>query len=126
MCRINLSAIRSAVLVGLIALAHLMMPLAWYGGLSAGQASLVEICTPQGIRVLALDSDGVPAPVQPSSSHHEKHCPLCNGPFAPPQATPVAAGDIAPIHRPSARPAVTPAQTAFADRPPATGPPFFS
>lgn len=120
------SAFLSAVLVGLIALAHLLMPLAWYGGLSAGQSSLVEVCTSQGIKVLALGADGASAPAQPASPHHEKHCPLCNGPFAPPQAAPVAAGGIAPPHRPGLHPPQSPVQAALVARPPATGPPTLS
>lgn len=126
MRRLRPSAFHSAVLVGLIALAHLLMPLAWYGSLSADRGSLVEICTAQGIKVLALGADGAPAPAQPASPHHEKHCPLCNGPFAPPQAAPVATGGIAPNHRPGVHPPQGPVQAARVARPPATGPPTLS
>jgi hypothetical protein len=43
--------------------------------LKRGGSAWAEVCTPQGMRLVAVDSDDSPAPLQ--ASGHLEHCPLC-------------------------------------------------
>lgn len=58
-----------------------------------GASSWAEVCTPQGMRLVAVDaSDGVPTTAPMQAAGHLEHCPLC-----------VLAGDVPPL--PAAAPA---------------------
>jgi hypothetical protein len=78
--RRRLHALTWLALVGVLALALLpavshALAFAGVGGASA------EICTPQGLKRIALDADPTPAPVV----DHLEHCPFCKlGHDAPP------------------------------------------
>ncbi len=54
-----------------------------------GSGAWVEVCTPQGMRLVQVAGDETPAPLQAGS--HLEHCPLCVLPHvdaAPPPAVP--------------------------------------
>lgn len=54
-----------------------------------GDSFWTEVCTPQGMRQVALADDGAPLPGGPTMSHLD-HCPLCGlggvAPLLPPAA----------------------------------------
>lgn len=55
-----------------------------------GATPWTEICTPQGLKVVSLSGEELPADAMPSP-HGLEHCPLCGlaaSPSAPPQAAP--------------------------------------
>jgi hypothetical protein len=43
--------------------------------LQRGGSAWVEVCTPQGMRLVAVDAGDTPAPLQAAA--HLEHCPLC-------------------------------------------------
>ncbi|NDY91928.1 DUF2946 domain-containing protein [Ideonella livida] len=57
----------------------------------AGQGRLVEVCTPQGMKVVLLDEAGQAVPGTAATLNHLEHCPLCGlSAQAAPPAAPVA------------------------------------
>ena len=90
-----------------------LLAMLWLAGLptlsqalasATGQAVWVEVCTPQGLRLQALDvasSDSGEVPSEPApAAAHPGHCPLCSlagGALAPPPAgslpVPASAGE---------------------------------
>ena len=92
-----------------------------------GDAPLVEICTSEGPRWMALN---VPAdsPDVPPWAVHPEHCPFClhvsDRMAPPPSALPADFGGSAQSEAPSAGQTVL-AVTHFAPTPPPRGPPFY-
>lgn len=83
----RLSGIAMLALFGLVCAPTISHALA-----HAGSSAWTEVCTPQGMKLVALDERGAPDPTAPPTStiSHLDHCPLCGlGASALPPAPPV-------------------------------------
>ena len=117
--------IRIAFAALAIVILQAWLPVGAYARMAGPDGLTFEICTPQGLKKLALDADGSPVESRPGAGHAD-HCPLCAASPAPASAqasscfTAVCAGTgfAGTTHRP--------AQTPQAPTPPPTGPPALS
>jgi hypothetical protein len=92
-----------------------------------GNSAWAEVCTPQGMKLVALDEHGVPDTSAPPSTtiSHLDHCPLCGlGAAALPRAAPAPWASLPGLRHTLPRLFLQAPRTLFAwAAPPSRGPP---
>jgi hypothetical protein len=119
--------LRLRIVLGCLAIAALQawLPVGAYARMAGPDGLTVEICTPQGLKKLALDAEGSPVESPPGTGQSD-HCPLCAASPAPTSAQAPSCFAAACSRTGFAGATHRPAQAPQAPTPPPTGPPALS
>ena len=114
--------IRIALLAFLVALLQVGVPVLAYAKMARNNGLMQEVCSPFGMKKMAVDADGVASEVTADATH-EDHCQLCASGGPAPIATLISLHESA-----RSRGLIRVGQTCFqtgstVSTPPATGPP---